>query len=278
MISYLEAIESNIPIELKQVDRWVVWRYDEQHGRTIKVPYVAKSKWYRRAAVNDPSTWCGFDDAWDAYQKKDGIFQGVGLVFDGSDGLVGVDLDDCHDPRTLEMAPAAEQLIESLATYAEFSPSYTGVKLIGKTSISLAGLRKKGTVDGLNVEIYDNLRFFTITGCVVTPALPVQSIDKSLPPLLQAIDRASSLTTAAKVGSGTELPNNVALRRVIERLKGVQRSGNGWSACCPAHADRSPSLSVSIGSNGQVLLHCHRGCGVEKVAQSLGLRLDQLFH
>ena len=35
---------------------------------------------------------------------------------------------------------------------------------------------------------------------------------------------------------------------VAERLNG-RPSGDGWSARCPAHEDRSPSLSIAAGDN-----------------------------
>jgi hypothetical protein len=37
-------------------------------------------------------------------------------------------------------------------------------------------------------------------------------------------------------------------------------SGSGWTARCPAHEDRSPSLSIGTAKNGKALLHCHAGC------------------
>jgi hypothetical protein len=61
------------------------------------------------------------------------------------------------------------------------------------------------------------------------------------------------------------------------RLKGVRRNGNGWQVRCPAHADRSPSLSIREGSDGRVLLHCFAGCSVESLCQALKIRVSDLF-
>lgn len=44
------------------------------------------------------------------------------------------------------------------------------------------------------------------------------------------------------------------------------RSGN---ACCPAHEDRHPSLSISEGDGGKVLVHCHTGCDQDAVIEAL---------
>jgi len=67
------------------------------------------------------------------------------------------------------------------------------------------------------------------------------------------------------------------LDSVLSRLKNVRRVRGGWTACCPAHEDRRPSLSVSVGADGRVLLHCHAGCDVRDVASALGLEMRDLF-
>jgi putative DNA primase/helicase len=67
------------------------------------------------------------------------------------------------------------------------------------------------------------------------------------------------------------------LDRVLSRLQGVRRAGNGWSALCPAHDDQHNSLSVSEGRGGQVLLHCHAGCGIQAIVRAMGLELRDLF-
>lgn len=65
--------------------------------------------------------------------------------------------------------------------------------------------------------------------------------------------------------------------QVLERLEQVRQTANGWQARCPAHDDRKPSLCVSRGQDGRVLLTCQAGCAVEAVVQALGLRLSDLF-
>jgi hypothetical protein len=65
---------------------------------------------------------------------------------------------------------------------------------------------------------------------------------------------------------------------VIERLEGVHQCGVGrWSAKCPAHDDRSPSLSVRELEDGTVLVKCFAGCGAADVVAALGLKFRDLF-
>ena len=67
------------------------------------------------------------------------------------------------------------------------------------------------------------------------------------------------------------------LDALLQRLDGVQKSGNGYRAKCPACGGRSRKLSVSEIDNGAVLLHCFAGCGALSVVQAVGLTLADLF-
>ena len=61
-----------------------------------------------------------------------------------------------------------------------------------------------------------------------------------------------------------------------DRVK-LRKSGRGYICCCPAHDDKSPSLSVSEGDDGRVLVYCHAGCTPREIAESVGLRIQDLF-
>ncbi len=67
------------------------------------------------------------------------------------------------------------------------------------------------------------------------------------------------------------------LDRVLAQLKGVRTSLRGWRACCPAHADSEPSLSIGLGEQGQVLLKCFAGCSLERIVEAMGLIITDLF-
>jgi hypothetical protein len=59
---------------------------------------------------------------------------------------------------------------------------------------------------------------------------------------------------------------------LISRLRKVKRTGNGqFIACCPAHDDRSPSLSIREVEDGRVLVNCLAGCATEDVLSAVGL-------
>src|SRR5258708_5215599 len=50
-----------------------------------------------------------------------------------------------------------------------------------------------------------------------------------------------------------------AAAEIAKHLHG-HKSGDGYMVCCPAHDDRTPSLSVRDGSDGRILVRCHAGC------------------
>jgi hypothetical protein len=55
---------------------------------------------------------------------------------------------------------------------------------------------------------------------------------------------------------------------IVEQLGG-QWHGSYGVACCPAHRDTTPSLSVSDGKNGKLLLRCHSGCEWRDIVRAL---------
>lgn len=69
------------------------------------------------------------------------------------------------------------------------------------------------------------------------------------------------------------------IEKILDRLTLVRRAGEGrWMARCPAHEDRTPSLSVKLLQDGRILLHCFGcGTGAVEIIMSLGLQPSELF-
>lgn len=70
---------------------------------------------------------------------------------------------------------------------------------------------------------------------------------------------------------------NRQLTDFLTQLKGVKKTTSGWTACCPAHDDRNPSLSITLADDGKVLACCHRGCSIEAITAAAGLEPLDLF-
>ncbi len=67
---------------------------------------------------------------------------------------------------------------------------------------------------------------------------------------------------------------------LLEALPGYYETppgSNHFMACCPAHDDRTPSLSIGIDDDSRVLLHCFGGCSQDAVRDALGARWSHFF-
>jgi hypothetical protein len=83
---------------------------------------------------------------------------GVGYVFSADDPYVGIDLDTCRDLETGVIEPWAVEIVDDIGSYTEISPSGRGVHIIGRGTIP--GDRHRAG----NIEMYDSVRFFRMTG------------------------------------------------------------------------------------------------------------------
>lgn len=70
----------------------------------------------------------------------------------------------------------------------------------------------------------------------------------------------------------------IDIDRILSCFDGVRPSGGAdkWIARCPAHQDKSPSLTISL-TDDKVLLHCFGGCSFNEVLEASGLKVQDLF-
>jgi 5S rRNA maturation endonuclease (ribonuclease M5) len=81
------------------------------------------------------------------------------------------------------------------------------------------------------------------------------------------------LLLAWVAGSGAAMK----VDELLGRLERVRKTKDGWQAQCPAHGDKTPSLSIGVGGEGQILVRCFAGCTPEAIVEVLGLRMADLF-
>ena len=145
----------SMPAELKEFRHWVTWkqvrREGKKPGRAPVNPATGKT-----ASVTEAATWGSYDEAVAAMQAGKG--EGIGFVLTLEDPYIGVDLDGCVDPDTGGIAPWAKQIVETLNSYTEYSPSGEGLRIFIKGKLPPKG-RKSG-----DIEFYDDRRFMTVTG------------------------------------------------------------------------------------------------------------------
>ena len=64
---------------------------------------------------------------------------------------------------------------------------------------------------------------------------------------------------------------------LLSKLAKVKKTGNKqWQACCPAHNDHNPSLSITE-KDGKILLHCFTGCNSDDICNALQIKQSDLF-
>lgn len=148
----------NFPEELTKIDNWCVWKYEKRNNqKPTKVPYNAQTG--QRAKSNDSNTWSSFESAMYVYNSGDA--DGIGFFF--QEPYVGIDIDDASDDvHRFKAGDHKDNIVsefhEAFKSYTEISPSGTGIHIIVKGKIPGDRRRKK------NVEMYENGRFFTMTG------------------------------------------------------------------------------------------------------------------
>ncbi|OQA10845.1 MAG: DNA repair protein RadA [Firmicutes bacterium ADurb.Bin373] len=140
----------NIPAELAVRPQWVC------HNQA-KVPLNVKTGQFAR--TTDPATWGSFDEAVQAVAN--GRYAGIGFVFSGYDSYLGVDLDDCFD-EDKQLKPWAKDIVDALGSYTEISLSGKGLHIIVKAA--LPGSGKAIHKNGVQLEMYDQKRYFCMTG------------------------------------------------------------------------------------------------------------------
>ncbi len=169
-----------IPKVLRDRPQWVLWRMDTREGMPTKVPYSRNGV---PAKANDASTWSPFADIIEKYGR--GGWNGIGYEFSNDDSFCGIDLDGCRDSESGRVAEWAREIVLSAKSYAEVSPSGTGVKLfvIGQWKAD-GHKRPVSDVEVVcdkqpGIEVYDRVRYFAVTGtrlagtCEIIEAQPV---------------------------------------------------------------------------------------------------------
>lgn len=165
-----------IPQELKALPNWICWDAvpDEKRGKIKKVPINALTG--GGAMSNNPSTWCDFDTAVRASEKHSGI----GFMFGGCP-YFGVDIDGKEEELEAyqrgENGNIISEFISTLQSYAEISQSGKGIHIICRGTLPKRG-RRKGSV-----EMYEDGRFFVMTGNSCSEYAGISDCTESIKPL-----------------------------------------------------------------------------------------------
>jgi len=158
-MNHTAASFGTVPDELTTREQWICFRVGEKEDRTTKLPINPHSGGF--ASSTDPDTWGRFHEAKAYHDLRSTTTDGIGFVFTDADQFVGVDLDDCREPETGTIDEWAREIVQTIGSYAEASPSGTGIHIIVRGAVPDGGNRKGG------VEIYETGRYFTVTGDIL---------------------------------------------------------------------------------------------------------------
>lgn len=175
----MNAVNACPLAHLADAARWVAWRVDPDEDPSKPPGKMAYDLAGSRAKSNDAATWGTLAEADAAAASLPGA-RGVGVMLGIHDGyaLGGLDLDTCRDKATGAIEAWAADLIARFDTYAEVSPSGTGVKLFfAYAPDALPGLlqamntkggkqfkRRGNAAHPPAIEVYLAVRWFAVTG------------------------------------------------------------------------------------------------------------------
>lgn len=218
--------------ELRARNQWVGWK-SVQRGHSekgTKVPINPHNGFY--GSTTKPSSWGSFKQARKA-ETRYGL-AGIGFVLTDDDDYTGIDLDKCRDKDTGEIEAWALEVLALAETYAEISPSGTGIRMFVRGKID-----KAIKSDVARVEIYGAQRYLTITNNHVegTP-LDIREAPKTLAALIARVEAiapkrhepapaprpASSRSSAGGVTTGERA---WAEKKLEEQAKDVAGTGSG---------------------------------------------------
>lgn len=149
--SYTTTASLNIPPELRALDQWLAYRaVPKPNGKINKKPIDAKTR--RDGSSTERATWSTYDLA----AKRSPV--GAGFVLTNEDPYFAIDLDDCVDPKSDEVSPWAQAIVDRIPTYWEVSFSGAGLRGLGR------GVKPGDRCRTGNIEVYDDERFVVMTG------------------------------------------------------------------------------------------------------------------
>lgn len=150
----LKVIPENVPEELKKLKQWAVWNLREKEDGTWDKPPLTPSGSY--ANVNNPETWSTFEEVVAALPR----FDGISFVITKESGIVGIDIDHIREsPQKQEILKE----VENFQSYTEKSPSDNGVRVF------VRGIKEGTVCHKGDFEIYDEKKFLSVTGHVISP-------------------------------------------------------------------------------------------------------------
>lgn len=150
--------DSYLLTDLKRLDIWLCWQrqYDGDQIKKLPVKFDEDANQWRVVRFKDLDNWYSYDEAKELLAEHSDTGRGAeGLqvvIEHRRDDYVIVDFDDCIDPETGEADDWVRPYLDRASTYAEISPSGTGLHLIFRGNVDRQGWA--GPDDEFEGEVY----------------------------------------------------------------------------------------------------------------------------
>lgn len=253
---------SNLPEYLRTHSRFCLWRYEVRDGKQTKVPYNPHDP-RRRAESNNPSTFGTLQEAAQQAQGFDGL--GVGLFGE----LAGIDIDHCITDGHL--SPMAQDIVDTMASYTEISPSGEGIRILftapGAEYDRSAYYLKRSEI---GLEIYMagmTNRYLTVTGNRISEAGVEPRFDR-LQQVLDRYMRRERPTAGTVVAEPLDMADEELLDRAMHAGNGdkFSRLWAGDTSGYPSHSEADQALCNLLafwtGRDAQRMDSMFRGSGL----------------
>ena len=230
-----------LPSNLKIRNQFCNWKLEEQNGRMTKVPYRTNGK---RANPTDPKCFTDFNSVCATQDAYDGI--GIGIFGD----LFAIDIDHCvADGVVSEMA---QDIIDTMNCYTEYSPSGTGIRIIGLASgldYDKARYYINNHKLGLEVYVADYTnKFVTLTGNAIRESDLVDRSSELVAVLEKYMVKPAQIQLVKRDGPGSYLSDESVIAKALASKQG-EKFRSLWEGNLPegmSHSEADQALCTML--------------------------------
>lgn len=226
-----------LPKELKEKGLFCLWRYEERNSQKTKVPYSVNGK---RADSTQKQCFSNLNAVTQAEFPHDGI--GIGIF----DGLCAVDIDHCVNNGSV--SDMAKEIIDTLDSYTEISPSGTGIRIFF-TADGVGYNKSEYYINNrdLGLEIYVcgyTNKFLTVTGNCIRDSAVCNRPQQLLTVLEKYMRKPTSKTKTTITAPGSYLSDNSVIQKALHSKQG-EKFGALWNGTVPpgkSHSEADMAL------------------------------------
>ena len=230
-----------LPSKLKKRPHFCNWKKEQRNERMTKVPYRTNGK---RANPTDPQSFTDFDAVCAVQDSYDGI--GIGIFGD----LFAIDMDHCVTDGIV--SAMAQNIIDTMNCYTEYSPSGTGVRIIGLASdLDYDKARYYINNHKLGLEVYVagyTNKFVTLTGNVIRESDLVDRSGELMTVLEKYMVKPVQLQLVKREVPGSYLSDESVIAKALASKQG-EKFRSLWEGSLPegiSHSEADLSLCTML--------------------------------